>query len=67
MTDSRATWAVLDGKLAWLGDAVAMFPAKRTPKDLELRAIDADGRPIGVAGGTIVRFTTGGKWERLFV
>jgi hypothetical protein len=65
-TDGRATWATLDGKLAWLGDAVVMFPAKRTPKGLALQTIDADGRPVGIAGGTIVRFGTSGKWEKLF-
>jgi hypothetical protein len=65
VTDGKQTWATLDGRLAWLSRAVVLFPAMHTPKGFVLDAVDAEGRPVGVARGRVVRFRRDGKWETL--
>jgi hypothetical protein len=65
VTDGRETWATLDGRLAWLSRDAVIFPARHTPKGFVLDAVDAEGRPVGVARGRVVRFRRDGKWETL--
>lgn len=35
------------------------------PKDLELKTVDRLGRPLGVANGSVWRWSRTGRWERL--
>lgn len=66
VTNGRATWATVDGRLAWLSRGAAMFPAGAPPHGFALAAIDADGQPIGLAEGRAVRWTRDGHWRSLF-
>jgi hypothetical protein len=66
VTNGHATWATLDGRLAWLSRGNVMFPAGAPPKGFELEAIDADGAPIGIANGHAVRWSRDGRWRSVF-
>ena len=66
VTSAKATWATLDGKLAWLDGPTVMFPAAHTPRGFTVSAIDDDDRPIGIVHGTVVQWTRDEKWRPLF-
>ncbi len=66
VTNGRATWAMLDGKLAWLSRGTVMFPAGAAPKGFALLAVDAEGQPIGIAEGHATRWSRDGKWRAIF-
>lgn len=66
VTSGRATWAMLDGKLAWLSRGAVMFPAGAVPKGFALVAVDAEGQPIGLAEGHATRWSRDGKWRAIF-
>ena len=66
VTNGRATWAMLDGKLAWLSRGAVMFPAGAAPKGFTLVAVDAEGQPIGIAEGHATRWSRDGKWRAIF-
>jgi hypothetical protein len=66
VTDGRATWATIDGKLANLHEGAVRFPARTSPRRLRLTGMDAQGQPVGVAGGAAVRWTRAGVWQTLF-
>lgn len=67
VTDGRATWATIDGKLANLREGTVRFPARTSPRGLRLTGVDAQGQPVGVASGAAVRWTRAGAWQPLFV
>lgn len=66
VTDGHATWATVDGRLASLREGTARFPAKTSPRGLHLTGTDAEGQPLGVAGGAALRWTRAGAWQTLF-
>jgi hypothetical protein len=66
VTNGKATWAMIDGRLAWLSHGNVMFPSGATPKGFALVAIDEDGAPIGIADGHAMRWSRDGRWRSLF-
>ena len=66
VTDGSATWATIDGRIASLDKGTVRFPAKVTPRGFHLTGIDAEGQPIGVAGGVAVKLTRTGSWQGIF-
>ena len=66
VTNGVATWGTIDGKLAWLSAGVVMFPAMRTPQGFGVVAVDAEGQPVGLAHGKVMRWTRDEKWHTLF-
>jgi hypothetical protein len=66
VTRGGHTWATVDGRLASLDEGRVTFPAQTTPRGLRLSGVDGQGRPVGVARGTVLRWSPEGRWETLF-
>jgi hypothetical protein len=65
VSNGNDVWGTLDGQLAWFSQRAVIFPAQHTPKGLTVGAIDAEGRPLGIVHGRVLRFTRDSKWETL--